>query len=516
MRRLRLVLLVLLVLLLGAAGAVYAWLSSDQVRLTIERQAAATLGVPVKVAGASARLHPRVGVDLRGVTIGAPAFLTLARVSVSSELVPLLSGQVEGAEVRVTDTTLSLPLPVALPFGASSTGSTAAGAGVTVVSVRTVALDRVKVVSLGREVVLSMEAGLAGEHLDISSLSAAAGRTTLTARGQATLGEPVAVTLEAEASQLDFDDLLALVHAFRLDGAAAPVQERESASGGQPASLSLRLTTPVARVAGLEARNLTATVETDGNALSIDPLALTTFGGSITGSMRLTVGTPISGQIRVTVAGLDMAQLAGWGGAANTISGRLSGTGTFSGRGADVGGLLATVRGTGRVEIVEGALAGLELPREALLRLGRPAELAPPPNGGRFDRIAAEFAISNGRLSSDSLSLVSRDVEVRAAGSLDLASRVLDVKGTLTLSEAMTALAGETLTRVTGGGGRIQLPATVTGTLQAPRPRVDAGALVRQGLRNEVTGLKKQVKERVLDRLTPLRDLTAPKTNRTF
>ncbi len=198
------------------------------------------------------------------------------------------------------------------------------------------------------------------------------------------------------------------------------------------------------------------------------------------------------------------------------ISGRLSGSGTFSGQGKDVENLLANVRGTGQMEIVQGALRGLEFPRAALLAIGRPAEQAPPPNGGALDRIASEFAVSNGRLSSTALALDSRDVEVSAAGSLVLATQALDMKGTVTLSEAMTALAGETLARGAGSGGRIALPVTVTGTLQAPRPRVDAGALIRQGIRNEVAGLKKEVQERVLEKLTPLRDLTVPKPNRTF
>ena len=326
----------------------------------------------------------------------------------------------------------------------------------------------------------------------------------------------MAATFDAEASQLDVDDLLALVHAFRLDGASAPATRGQPASRGPPASLSLRLTTAVARIAGLEGRNLTATIRTDGNALSVDPLAFTAFGGTMKAAVRLKVGTPISGQIWVTVVGLDTAQLAAWGGAANTISGRLSGTGAFSGQGKNVEDLLATVRGTGRMEIVEGALPGLEFPREALLAIGRPAGQAPPPNGGRFDRIASEFAVSSGRLSSHALSLASRDVEVRVAGSLVLASQALDMKGTLALSEAMTVLAGDTLTRLASSRGRIELPATVTGTLQARRPRVDAVALIKQGIRIEVTALKQQVKERVLEKLTPLRDLTAPKPNRTF
>jgi uncharacterized protein involved in outer membrane biogenesis len=220
--------------------------------------------------------------------------------------------------------------------------------------------------------------------------------------------------------------------------------------------------------------------------------------------------------VHITATRLDAARLAAWGGAADTVSGRLSGTGSFSGSGTDLATLLATAKGTGRVEIADGALPGLEFPREALIALGRPEDQAPEPNGGRFDRLAARFTIGSGRLASDALSLTSRDVTVAASGSLDLSTNALDVKGTATLSEALTALAGALLTRAAGGGTQIALPATVTGTLQAPKIRLDAGALLKQGLRNEAAGVKKQIKERVLDKLTPLRDLTRPKPSTTF
>ncbi|MGE0393242.1 MAG: AsmA-like C-terminal region-containing protein [Vicinamibacterales bacterium] len=511
LRRLLIAVAALAVLL---AGTVYLLLSSDQVRVMLERQASDALGAPVRIGGARATIFPRAGLALTGVQIGAPAFLTLAHVDVSSEIVPLLSRRIEGAELRITDTVLALPLPPGLPLpgapGPTPAPSSApadapggSGAPVSLVSVHTIALENVQVRSLGRTVTISAEAGLDGTGLALSRFTATSGKTALSAKGQVTLGDAVQATLDATATALDLDDLIALVHAFGLDGGA------RSGSGGPPASLSLKLTSPVVRVAGLEASNLSAHVKAGGTGLAIDPLSLTLFDGRATGSIRLTVTERVSGQVRVAVTGLDAATLATWGGAKDTLSGRMNASGTFTGSGQDLGTLLATTRGTGQVEILDGALPGLEFPREALMALGRPKEQAPPPNGGRFDRIAAPFAVGGGRLTSEALSLTSRDVDVTAAGSLDLASDALDVRGTATLSETLTTLAGPGLTRVAGGGTRISLPATVAGTLSAPRVRLDAASLLKQTLRNEV-------KRNLLDRLTPLRDLTQPKPNRTF
>lgn len=507
---LRRLLLALVALVLIVPGAAYAWLSSDQMRTTLEQQASAALGMPVRIAGARAALFPRVGLALSEVRVGSPAFLTLARVSVSSEILPLMSRRIEGAEIRVVDTLLALPLPAALPLPGSGASRGAAAGGsaaapVSLISVHTIALERVKVRSLGRTVEVSATAGFEGDRLALSSFTASAGRTSLNASGIVTLGDAVAATLDATASQLDLDDLLALVHAFGLDGGSPP------GGKGPAATLALKLSTPVVRVAGLEASGLTAHVRTAGSQLVIDPLSMTLFDGTVKGSMRLTVGNRVAGQLRVNVSGLDAARLAEWGDAKDTLSGRLSGSGSFAGSGGDLAALLGTAKGSGRIEIVDGALPGLEFPREALITLGRPKDQAPPPNGGRFDRIAAPFAVGDGRLASDNLALTSRDVTVAASGSLDLSTATLDVRGTATLSAALTALAGPVLTRVSGGGTQIVLPATVTGTLEAPRVGLDAGALIRQGLRSEAAGVKKQLKERLLEKLAPMRDPTRPK-----
>jgi hypothetical protein len=56
----------------------------------------------------------------------------------------------------------------------------------------------------------------------------------------------------------------------------------------------------------------------------------------------------------------------------------------------------------------------------------------------------------------------------------------------LSLSEALSAQAGTDLARFTREGNRLLLPAVISGTLEAPRVTIDAGAAVRRGLRNEV------------------------------
>jgi hypothetical protein len=69
---------------------------------------------------------------------------------------------------------------------------------------------------------------------------------------------------------------------------------------------------------------------------------------------------------------------------------------------------------------------------------------------------------------------------------LTIPNKALDGHADLSLSEALSAQAGTDLIRFTRDGNRVLLPATINGTLGAPRVSIDAAAAVRRGLRNEV------------------------------
>jgi hypothetical protein len=80
----------------------------------------------------------------------------------------------------------------------------------------------------------------------------------------------------------------------------------------------------------------------------------------------------------------------------------------------------------------------------------------------------------------------SPDVDIVGSGTLTLGTEALDGALDLSLSEALSAQAGNDLRRYTREGNRIVLPARIGGTLSSPRLSIDAAAALKRGLRNEV------------------------------
>ena len=159
--------------------------------------------------------------------------------------------------------------------------------------------------------------------------------------------------------------------------------------------------------------------------------------------------------------------------------------------------VLAEVRGAGEVTVSAGTIRHLDVVRTVVLFFGRPASDAPPADGERFESISATFALADQSVRSDDLTLRSTDFDVFARGTLALPTKALDARAELVVSETLSAAAGRDLYRFTRSGNRVVLPAIITGTLGQPRVRIDAGAAVRRGLRNEVERRLQDLFERI-------------------
>jgi hypothetical protein len=212
------------------------------------------------------------------------------------------------------------------------------------------------------------------------------------------------------------------------------------------------------------------------------------FGGGLSGTLRADLRDPSSIELATTASlrTLDVEALAAFGGADGAITGRLSGNGTFTGRGADAAAALSAMRGSGTVTIADGTLTGLDLVRTVVLFFGRPADDAPASAGSRFDAIEATFSLADRVVRADPLTLSSQDADLAGQVSLALATEALDGRARLILSESLSAQAGSDLARFTREGNRIVLPATIGGTLSQPRINIDAAETIQRGLKNEL------------------------------
>lgn len=463
------------------AGGAYWFLSGDGVRLALERQATRWLGQPVAIGSADARIFPRIAIALHDVRAGDPVRVVLADVRLSTGLRPLFSRRIEDAEVMVSNSRVDMPLPFTLPAPGSASGGSAGEEALRIVSVRAITLRNVTIASRGREITISADSALSGARLDLERFTASAGRTVLDATGPVQLTPRLDAQLRVTANRLDVDDLVVLADAF-----APRAPRRTGISPRLPGRLVARISAETARASGIEMRQFAATLVAQGSRITLSPASFQLFGGRYHGTLDIDSDTTaLRTTVRAQIAGLDVAQLAAYGGVPNTISGTLSGTGTFNGRGATIADALAAAAGEGTVAITGGALKRLGLVRAVVLFFGRPAPAAGA-STDNFDRIDATFALVRQVIAASALSLHSPDLDLVGQGTLAIPTKALDGHMDISLSEALSAQAGTDLIRFTRDGKRVLLPAILGGTLDAPRVTIDAGAAVRRGLRNEV------------------------------
>jgi len=468
-----------LALALVAAGLLYWFLSNDGIRVALERQATAWLGQPVHIAAVGAQFWPRPGVTLERVTVGEPARLTLAEVGVSTELSALLRRRIADGAVRIRNTRVELPLPFEIPTSAASGGSEPSTFAVE--SINSIGLDNVRIVSRGRELVLSADSSFDGTRLTIRRATAESGKTSIRAEGVVTLEPRVDATLKASANRLDVDELMALADAFSPGPSAPGVR----AKAGPPAHIAARISAETVSAGGVEVRQFASDVEVNGDAVTMSPLAFQLFGGRYQGSLSARLGNTLSATLRSRLLDLDVAQLAEFGNAKDTVTGRLSGAGTFTGSGRDFAAVLAGARGTGTAKIANGTVRRLGLVRTIVVFFGKPAADAPGASDA-FDSLDLQFALQNQVFRAEALSLHSRDMDLVGSGTLATATKALAGRFDISLSQALSAQAGNDLQRFTREGNRVVLPANVGGTLESPRVTIDAAAAVKRGLRNEV------------------------------
>jgi hypothetical protein len=166
------------------------------------------------------------------------------------------------------------------------------------------------------------------------------------------------------------------------------------------------------------------------------------------------------------------------------VSGHLSGNGTFTGQGADLSAALAHARGNGSAVMTKGTIEHLDLIRTVVVFFGRPA-----PDGGeasnKYDRIDLGFSLANQILHADSFALQSPDFDLTGGGTLAVATKALEGRFNLALSEKLSAQAGTDLVRYTHEGNRVVLPTVLSGSLDQPRVTIDTKAALQRGIRNE-------------------------------
>jgi uncharacterized protein involved in outer membrane biogenesis len=511
MKRIVIILLSLAIIAsIGLALFARSVLTGENVRAALAAQVSAALGQPVTIGALDASIYPRVTMDLGDVRIGPSAAVHLDAVHVGVAFRALLSRRIEDAAVRVDGARITLPLP-SFAIGQDQEAAASSGDGslpVEIVSIDEIVFRDVEVVRGDRSLRGDIELVPQGSGVELRRLSLAVEDTRIDATGSLPSLAPLEGRIEATANAVDFDRLLAFLSDFADvspgGGAAAP-----AAPGAAVGGLTVDLTLGQATSGGLVLSDVRATALVKSDALALDPVAFGVFDGRYEGSMHVTLADPPTYRWRGKVSGIDTAGLMAFAGAPDSISGRLSGTVSLDGAGLDVDRALRTARGDARIDIVDGAIANLALVRTIVVATsgrggyaasaGTALETRGNTAGAeRFSRLGVTLGVGDGVVTTRDFAMTSTDVDLTGAGTIRLDSMVTRLEGRVRLSEALSQQAGRDLYRLTQEGGRVTLPAVVSGPIDGLSARIDVGAAATRAIRNRAVEEAEKAIERNL------------------
>ncbi len=491
------------VALVVAVAGLYFWaqsiLATESVRSAIAAQVSQAIGQPVTIGGIGATVFPRVTVKLDQVAIGQPPRIQVGVLEVGASLGALLSRRIEHGSVRLDGARIEMPLP---PIGASpgdggaASGEEGGSAPVEIVSIDEILLSNVEIASGGRTLRGDIEAELDGPRVVLRKVALSADGADLSASGTITdLSGPIG-ELTITAGTLDLDQLLA----FAGDFAGGVQPSAGSSSGPAPAArpapatassmnITVSLDAARARMGKLELDTLTGRARLTPDALTIEPMAFGVFGGRYDGSMSVTLaGAAPSFRWTASIEGVDVAAATAFAGSPDTVSGQLSGTIDLAGRGADAATAIDSVRGTVRVDAVDGVVKKLGLLRGVVLatsmREGAATQAASGSTDEPFTRLGATVAVANGTASTQDLRFESPNLLLTAAGSLRLETTELNLAGKVQLSDELSKQAGRDLARYTAEEGRVTLPARITGPAGSPSVSIDVAGMAKRAITN--------------------------------
>lgn len=477
----------------------------------VATQLGTTIGQPVTIQKIRARLYPRAGVTLEGVTVGAKSEIRVESLDVNADLRPLLSGRIEHATVYLHGAHVELPLPPmtlgsespSVRFGVrpgSDAGLTPATstAPVEIVSIDEIVASELEIVSGGRTLRGHIDAVPRGNGVDLRRVVLGAEDMALTATGEITdLAGPVG-EIAVQAGGLNLDRLIAYFNDFS-GGLGTPASRGSSPAAAPGATRARRLVLDVeaeqATFGRLTIGKMRGRVLASQSLVAIEPLTFALFGGTYDGALQVNVDEePPTFKWKARVAGIDVAAATAYVGNPDTITGKLDGTIDLWGTGRDAAMAMKTVAGNLNVQIHNGVVRKLGIVRNVI-------SATPPTTVGDaiqqvstlkteadepFTRLSANIVVADGIAATHDFLFDAPDVRLEANGSVRLDGSAIDLKGRVLLSETLSSRVDSRLLRLSQQNGRVTLPATISGTFDFPTVRIDGGDITRRAIKNTV------------------------------
>ena len=308
---------------------------------------------------------------------------------------------------------------------------------------------------------------------------------------------------------------------FDLRGDQLILSEWQTLMGLPPAGRSARSSVGVPEVLTVDGRFALGRLKFDGidatdlqgqlayrpKTLTLDPLALSLFGGGYQGTLRLDLAaTPLGMAVKGRLTNVDLQNFLGSLGQTRLIQGRLDSSFDLRGRGTEGPDLARSLAGTGQVEIRDGQLTSFDLLAQ-VERLGKLANLPTAGAGTAFRSLKSTLTFGGGQLRTDGLQIVTPEFLVTGQGRLQLVEPMrMDYSVLTQLSPELTrrVLSSSSVTGGQGTVGRLVssffvekdslvIPLQVSGPLQQPTFGIDAATLRKRARTNLLDNLRQRV-----------------------
>ncbi|MBH0201537.1 MAG: type II secretion system protein GspN [Nitrospira sp.] len=246
----------------------------------------------------------------------------------------------------------------------------------------------------------------------------------------------------------------------------------------------------------VEIKDLQIAAEVIGQEAKLKSLSFHLFDGEVKGQGKLIAGSevpPFKGA--VTMQGVQL------GSALNavaetpiSISGTAGADLSLQGRGFSMPDLTKALEGTGHMAVKDGKIEGVNLLQEVVSALKVAGISLGDAKATAFSTIETDLAIKQGVINVQRLLMDSHDFQATGGGTIGF-DQLLNLVVTLNLSQEVSQkiAAASPVVKIALKDGRLSLPLTITGTVQAPAYGVDV-----KGLSGKVQEqVKKKVEEAV-------------------
>ena len=284
-------------------------------------------------------------------------------------------------------------------------------------------------------------------------------------------------------------------------GGAAAVQKEPDLTGLKKVDGKLLVTAKSIKAANLHTQNWLIEANLKNGVLDLKHLTAQLYEGKVKASGQLDARQKVSSyHFSKNVEGVQLRPLLKDAANVDLLAGTASFTVSGNGRSLIVENVKKNLAAKGRVEVANGALYGVNIPQmirtaQAALK-GQFTQASNPEQKTDFTSLTGSFSVVNGVASNPDLLLASPLVRLQGAGTAHLITNALDYKLTAKLVGSLKGQGTES-EKLRG----IDIPITITGTMQKPQFGLDASGLLKSKLKQEEQKLKEKLQNKLQEKL---------------